>query len=59
MASLTLRQVGKTYSNHTEAVKNVSLSVEDGDFVLLTGEPGCGKSTLDYNLFIISLSVLY
>ena len=46
MASLTLRQVGKTYSNHTEAVKNVSLSVEDGDFVLLTGEPGCGKSTL-------------
>ncbi|MBO5564463.1 MAG: ABC transporter ATP-binding protein [Lachnospiraceae bacterium] len=46
MAALTLQHVTKTYSNHTEAVRDVSLTVDDGEFVLLTGDTGYGKSTL-------------
>lgn len=30
----------------TNALNNVSLTVNDGDFVLLCGESGCGKTTL-------------
>ncbi|NIU38778.1 ATP-binding cassette domain-containing protein, partial [Candidatus Bathyarchaeota archaeon] len=36
-----------TYPGGTEpAIKNVSLTVEKGDFVILTGPSGCGKTTL-------------
>ncbi|WP_444454521.1 sn-glycerol-3-phosphate ABC transporter ATP-binding protein UgpC [Rhodobacter capsulatus] len=46
MAAITLESVGKTYAGGTTAVSEVSLSVTDGEFIVLVGPSGCGKSTL-------------
>ncbi len=47
MALLEIRNLNFTYSGKEEpALKDISLSVESGDFVLLCGESGCGKTTL-------------
>ncbi len=40
------RSVSKTYSRGVFALKDVTLSVDKGDFVFLTGPSGAGKSTL-------------
>ena len=42
---LTLRDVGKTFSNGVTALDHVDLTVREGDFVSLLGPSGCGKST--------------
>src|SRR6186997_2884608 len=46
MASVTLKDVRKVYAGGVEAVKGVSLGIEDGSFCVLVGPSGCGKSTL-------------
>jgi sn-glycerol 3-phosphate transport system ATP-binding protein len=46
MASVTLRNIRKTYSNGFEAIKGVDVEVADGQFCVLVGPSGCGKSTL-------------
>ena len=44
MAQVTLANVGKHY-NAVEAVRDFSLEIADGEFVVLVGPSGCGKST--------------
>ena len=46
MSSITLKNLNKTYPNGFLSVKNVSLFIEDGEFVTFHGPSGCGKSTI-------------
>ena len=46
MASVTLEHLTKTYPNGFVSVNDVSLSIEDGEFVVFHGPSGCGKSTI-------------
>ncbi len=43
--AIEIKNLGKTYTNGTEAVKNMSLNVQKGDFFALLGVNGAGKST--------------
>ena len=45
MAQVTLSRVRKVYPSGFEAVKDLSLDIRDGEFVVLVGPSGCGKST--------------
>ena len=45
MASLSLKNVCKVYSNGFEAVKDFNLEVADQEFIIFVGPSGCGKST--------------
>jgi multiple sugar transport system ATP-binding protein len=45
MAQVTLHHVRKVYPSGFEAVKDLSLDIRDGEFLVLVGPSGCGKST--------------
>jgi multiple sugar transport system ATP-binding protein len=45
MAAIELRRIWKRYPDGFEAVKDVSVEVADGEFMILVGPSGCGKST--------------
>lgn len=47
MATLELRNVNKSYgSGMPDTLKNIELSIDSGEFLILVGPSGCGKSTL-------------
>lgn len=45
MAKLELKNLNKTYGPKIVPVKDISLSVDEGEFLTLLGPSGCGKST--------------
>jgi multiple sugar transport system ATP-binding protein len=46
MAELVVRNLNKTYSPKVIPVNDISIDVNEGEFLTLLGPSGCGKSTL-------------
>jgi multiple sugar transport system ATP-binding protein len=46
MPTVELSKLSKSYGHGARAVDEVSLSVRDGEFLVLVGPSGCGKSTV-------------
>jgi multiple sugar transport system ATP-binding protein len=45
MAEVEYRGVNKYFGEDLHAIKDLSLKIEDGEFIVLVGPSGCGKST--------------
>jgi ABC-type sugar transport system ATPase subunit len=45
MATVQLQNLEKRYDDNTVAVKGISFSANDGEFVVMVGPSGCGKTT--------------
>ena len=43
--AIQINNLNKTYSNGTQAVKDISLNIQEGDFYALLGANGAGKTT--------------
>ncbi|MGF1536577.1 MAG: ABC transporter ATP-binding protein [Elainellaceae cyanobacterium] len=46
MAALTLKRLHKSFGRNNVPVKDLSLQVNEGEFLTLLGPSGCGKSTI-------------
>lgn len=45
MASIKLKNIHKVYPGNVEVVPDLSLEIQDQEFIILVGPSGCGKST--------------
>jgi multiple sugar transport system ATP-binding protein len=45
MAEVTFKDVDKIYPGDVQAVKDLSLEIQDSEFLVLVGPSGCGKTT--------------
>ncbi len=45
MAEVKLKEVDKVYEGGVHAVQDLSLEIQDGEFLVLVGPSGCGKTT--------------
>ncbi|MCD6397182.1 MAG: sn-glycerol-3-phosphate ABC transporter ATP-binding protein UgpC [Spirochaetaceae bacterium] len=45
MATVLLKGIGKVYDGNVRAAKDINITVDDREFVVLVGPSGCGKST--------------
>ncbi|MBR4890190.1 MAG: ATP-binding cassette domain-containing protein, partial [Clostridia bacterium] len=45
MASISLKNIKKTYEDGVTVIEDLNLEIEDKEFVILVGPSGCGKST--------------
>ena len=45
MAEIVLDHVNKSYADGAAAVKDLSITIADGEFLILVGPSGCGKTT--------------
>ncbi|MCC6944480.1 MAG: ABC transporter ATP-binding protein [Thermomicrobiales bacterium] len=46
MASVEVREIVKQFGENAPAVDHISLTAQDGEFLVLLGPSGCGKTTL-------------
>ena len=46
MASITLKNIEKTYDGDKTVIKDLNLEIKDKEFISIVGPSGCGKSTL-------------
>jgi multiple sugar transport system ATP-binding protein len=45
MAEIVLEHVNKSYADGAAAVKDLNITIADGEFLILVGPSGCGKTT--------------
>ena len=46
MAKLNLNEVNKVYAGSVKALDDISMTIADGEFMVIIGPSGCGKSSL-------------
>ncbi|MDQ8032567.1 sn-glycerol-3-phosphate ABC transporter ATP-binding protein UgpC [Bordetella genomosp. 1] len=46
MATLSFRNVKKTYAGNVPVIHGIDMEIKDGEFIVIVGPSGCGKSTL-------------
>ena len=45
MANIVLKNINKIYKGNVHAVKDFSMEIQEGEFIVFVGPSGCGKST--------------